>query len=374
MRRHYLDNIRWVTVLLVVLYHVIFMYNGIGLAVGTLPVSEGSHYRDAVLYLLYPWFMLILFIVAGVSSRLYLEKHTVKEFVRSRTDKLLVPSTLGVLAWGWAQGYVSMKMSELTGGAVDLAQAPAPIRYLILCLSGTSVLWFAQLLWFFSIVLALIRKLEKGKLYELCKKANFPVMLLLGAAVFGAGFLFNTPMITVYRFGYYGIGFLLGYFVFAHEEVIDRLRRYRFVLAPSALALGILYTVMYFGQNYADASAHIEVINSVPAVLYAWAAVLAIFACAKEWGNVDNSVTRFMTKRSFGMYVFHFFGISGAALLLYMYTDLPVAVRCVIVGIAGLLAGFVLPEIIGRIPVLRYLILGIRKKRGKAKIAEKDTA
>ena len=28
MRRHYLDNIRWITVGLVVLYHVIFMYNG----------------------------------------------------------------------------------------------------------------------------------------------------------------------------------------------------------------------------------------------------------------------------------------------------------------------------------------------------------
>ena len=29
MRRHYLDNIRWITVGLVVLYHVIFMYNGV---------------------------------------------------------------------------------------------------------------------------------------------------------------------------------------------------------------------------------------------------------------------------------------------------------------------------------------------------------
>ena len=29
MRRHYLDNLRWATVLLVVLYHVIYMYNGV---------------------------------------------------------------------------------------------------------------------------------------------------------------------------------------------------------------------------------------------------------------------------------------------------------------------------------------------------------
>ena len=32
MRRHYLDNIRWATVALVVVYHVLFMYNGEGIA------------------------------------------------------------------------------------------------------------------------------------------------------------------------------------------------------------------------------------------------------------------------------------------------------------------------------------------------------
>ena len=28
MRKDYLDNIRWVTVVLVVIYHVLYMYNG----------------------------------------------------------------------------------------------------------------------------------------------------------------------------------------------------------------------------------------------------------------------------------------------------------------------------------------------------------
>ena len=29
MRRHYLDNIRWMTVVLVVIYHVVYMFNGV---------------------------------------------------------------------------------------------------------------------------------------------------------------------------------------------------------------------------------------------------------------------------------------------------------------------------------------------------------
>ena len=60
MRRHYLDNIRWITVGLVVLYHVIFMYNGVVTA-GVIGPFWEIQYQDAVQYLLYPWFMVLLF-------------------------------------------------------------------------------------------------------------------------------------------------------------------------------------------------------------------------------------------------------------------------------------------------------------------------
>lgn len=361
MRRHYLDNIRWVTVILVVIYHVLFMYNSVGLAVGTLP-TQGPHYQDALLYLMYPWFMLILFIISGVSSRIYLEKHTVREFIRSRTDKLLVPSTLGLFVWCWAQGWISMKISQAAGADTVPDSVPAPVKYIIMVLSGISVLWFIQLLWVFSIVLALVRKCEKGKLHELCGKANTPIVVLLAVPLFFAGLVLNTPMITVYRFGYYGFGFLVGYFLFSQEAVIDRLRKYRFIFLTAAAALGALYTVMYFGQNYADASAHIEVINSIPAVAFAWAAVLAIFSCAREWFDKETPLTRFMTKKSFGVYMFHYLGISAVALFLCRFST-PLAARYAAVLVGGLAAGFILPEIIGRIPVVRYFAMGIRKPK-----------
>ena len=31
MRKHYLDNIRWITVVIVVIYHVFYMYNAEGI-------------------------------------------------------------------------------------------------------------------------------------------------------------------------------------------------------------------------------------------------------------------------------------------------------------------------------------------------------
>ena len=80
MRRHYLDNIRWITVGLVVLYHVIFMYNSVVTA-GVIGPFWEVQYQDAVQYLLYPWFMVLLFLVSGMCARYYLEGHTDREFL-----------------------------------------------------------------------------------------------------------------------------------------------------------------------------------------------------------------------------------------------------------------------------------------------------
>ena len=68
MRKTYVDNIRWMTVVLVVMYHVLYMFNsvGIGGAIGPLmPVQV----QDAFLYAVYPWFMLLLFVVSGMCAR-----------------------------------------------------------------------------------------------------------------------------------------------------------------------------------------------------------------------------------------------------------------------------------------------------------------
>ena len=97
MRKHYLDNIRWITVVIVVIYHVFYMYNAEGISGGLQKITNLEvQYYDAFMYLVYPWFMPILFLISGIGSRLYLDSHTDKEFMKSRTLKLLVPSTIGL--------------------------------------------------------------------------------------------------------------------------------------------------------------------------------------------------------------------------------------------------------------------------------------
>ena len=70
MRRYYVDNIRWVTVVIVVIYHVLYMYNAEGIMGGLGRITDLSvQYYDIFMYLVYPWFRPVLFIAAGMSSR-----------------------------------------------------------------------------------------------------------------------------------------------------------------------------------------------------------------------------------------------------------------------------------------------------------------
>ena len=136
MRKHWIDNLRWVTVLLVLFYHVIYYYNGKGV-VGGIGGFGGPQYQDFVMYLLYPWFMPLLFLLAGISARYALDAHSEKEWFQSRTRKLLVPATIGLFVFQWIAGYFNTHTLSYTNGIDMLADTPGIIKYVAWSLSGT---------------------------------------------------------------------------------------------------------------------------------------------------------------------------------------------------------------------------------------------
>lgn len=59
--------------------------------------------------------MALLYTVSGMTVRYYMEKHNLKEFIRDKTRKLLVPSTVGLFVFQWILGYYNMKISGAFG-------------------------------------------------------------------------------------------------------------------------------------------------------------------------------------------------------------------------------------------------------------------
>ena len=358
MRKHYLDNIKWMVQVLVVLFHVFFMYMSDNLpsqAVFGQITDKPFIFGDMFQYIVYPWFMTVLFIVSGITAKIYLDNHTTKEFIGSRTTKFLVPSTIGVLVFGYVQGYLNMSLSE---GAFDSVKAaPAFVQYLIMCVSGTGVLWFLQVLWVLSIVLVVVRKIEKGRLWKVCSKTNIAVLLLMAVPFYGAGLILNTPVITVYRFGLYGIAFFTGYFIFSHEEVIARIKKFLPAFAVLAAASGIAFCIMNYGSNYATAPVNRTIVYA----FFAYYMSVTVLALGAKFLDFRNGFTAWISKRSFGLYVFHYIGRSAVAVFVAGKYDLPAAVIYILSAVAAFGGALLLNAIISRIPFFRWAVLGIKK-------------
>ncbi len=361
MRKHYLDNIRWITVIIVVIYHVLYMYNAEGVLGGLGRITDlPVQYYDVFQYLVYPWFMPVLFLVSGISARLYLDLHSDKEFIRSRSLKLLVPSTVGLFCFQFIQGYVSM---SLGGGFDGLASAgiPKPVVFLIMVASGSGVLWYMHLLWIYCVLLVLIRKIEKERLLKAGARTPLWLAALFVFPVWGASQILNTPIVSVYRFAFYLVFFLLGYFVFSNDEVIMRLKKIAVPLIVLSAALCIVFAYLYFGENYADKPINRGFLYAADA----YAGSLAMLSGMARFGDFSNGLTKWMSGHSFGLYVFHYLGISSVALFVAKPKLLPAGACYVLSFLAGFAFGYGLYAAISRIPFFRWAVLGIKKKKEK---------
>lgn len=344
--------------MLVVFYHVLWMYNDQGVLGGLGPIGpERMQWYDIFMYMVYPWFMPLLFIVSGISARLYLENHSDKEFIKTRSRKLLVPSTIGLFVFYFIQGYLSMSIGN---AFEEMKEVPAVIKYFIMVLSGSGVLWYIQLLWLFSIILILIRKIEKDRLWKFFGKTNVLILIILALPVWASAQILNAPVIIVFRFGLYAFIFFTGYFIFSHDEVIEKLKKYFFFFLAAAILLCIIFCSVYFGKNFADAPVN----RSILYCTFLWIACLAITGGMSRFADFENSFTKWMKAGSWGLYIFHLIGISAVAAFIAKKELLPPAAVYPLSIAAAFAVAYGLNFLIPRIPFFRWAVMGLKNVQG----------
>ena len=371
MRKHWLDNLRWVTVLLVLFYHVFYFYNNKGVFGGIGGFGEWPHvkqYQDVVMYILYPWFMPLLFLLAGISARYALEKQSGKEWFKARTRKLLVPATIGLFVFQWMVGYFNTVVARSEGLLPDM---PVLAKYAMWAVSGIGPLWFIQDLWLFSLLLLLIRKLDsKNRFHAWCGKAfggkaGIVWVILLGVLYWAAEqLLINNPrpqsadgLFNLYKPVFYLVLFLLGYFVFSHDNVQETVRKAWIPLLVAAVAAGTVLIVTTFGQDNTSP----QYLDSPLNCLYGWLACLAMMGWFAARFNKTSPFATYMAKSSFGIYVVHYLVIAGLGYMLKMHTQLPPWSMYVILAVAVFTLSPLIYELLRRIPFIRWCVLGEKK-------------
>ena len=75
-----------------------------------------------------------------------------------------------------------------------------------------------------------------------------------------------------------------------------------------------------------------------------------------------NAFAAYMTRSSFGFYIVHYLIIASLGYMMKVYTQLPPVAMYIILTVAVFTLSPLLYEIIRRIPIIRWCVLGIRKK------------
>ena len=365
-RYYFIDNLRWVTVVLVLIYHVFYNYNAQGVF-GAIGGFREHQWWDTVCTVLYPWFMTLMFLLAGMSSRYALKHRSVKEFCRERTRKLLVPSTLGLFLFGGILGTLNIT----AGGGWEAMPANMPFiaKYLIAVVSGTGPLWFIQDLYLFSLLLLVMRKvLNVDRVEEwLARLSTKGVKCVLFAFFILLGALAQTQvdnvgdfsgLLNLYRPIYYFGIFLVGYYIFSSERIHDCLAHECVTFGVLALVWGVFFCVSFFGEDYTSAKA----LQSFSCNIYCWSMVLFLIGFFKRRYNWTTPFSLYMTCSNFGLYIVHMSVCTGICLLL-KDAALPIWIIYILALVITFAGSVVLWEVLRRIPFVRWCVFGINKQK-----------
>ena len=356
-RRHDLDAIRGITILIVVVYHVFYMFNSSGLP-SQVPNGYGIHALDVVAAFPYPWFMLVLFVVAGISMRYALAHRTPRQFMGERVRKLIVPLIGGWALLGWVIPLVQTRF-PLPGSQLPFAEKLFAMYIPI----AMGVLWFLLVLFIASLVVLLFHAIDRhDRLYALAGRMPLWMLVLLVIPVWGSSMILNAPMVTTFRFGIYIFGTLLGYIVFSHPDVTARLKKAAIWLLGGAIVLGVLYAWTFWGQNWGD----YPVLEQPLTNAYAWVAVLGILGGAARWLDRNGRFIDWLRTHSFPIYVVHYEFVALGAWLLVKFLGAPMPWSYLLLLVFVAVATFVFIEITMRIPGLRFVLYGMGHPRQKA--------
>ena len=300
MRKHYLDNIRWLCVLFLFPYHTFMVFNSFGESFYVKGADIEATTR--VLSTAWPWIMPLLFLIAGASSSYALGKRTAGEYAKERVYKLLIPLLFGILLLVPVQTYFAEVFHNgYAGGYFE--------QYVLFFTKPTDLsgynggftpahLWFILYLFIMSVIaLPVMSAYQKSAKKLPVGKIPLPALLMLFIIPVFSQMILD---ISGKSFGEYLTWFLFGFFFISDEDIQEKLEKYRFFFLGLALPCIIIYNV---------AGTAIENFNKIIFEMlysfYAWSAILAILGLGRRYLNFSNKAMSYLSESSFSVYVFH---------------------------------------------------------------------
>ena len=302
MRHNYVDNLRWLVVLLLFPYHTARIFDNLENF-----YVKGMESTVFAVFILFcnPWFMPLLFTVAGMSTYYSLQKRSYRNYLAERFSKLFVPLVSGVLLLIPVQTYFAERFhNDFYGSYFG--------QYILFFTKDTDLtgysggftpgqLWFILFLFIISLTaLPCIIVYEKmRRRFGIGKTLPVAIVFTLLLAA-GMSQIINVDGKDIGSF--FSI-FMLGYLVLSQEKVMEVLQRMRWLLAGIALLLIMMHLLTCYGYCgwYHDFRKSCTLMDKITSLV----SVLAVLAWGRQHLNFRTGMTDYFSRTSFLVYVFH---------------------------------------------------------------------
>lgn len=346
MRKPYIDNLRNLTILLLFPVHTFMIWNDFG---SRFYIWKGEEKVPSTLIVLVnPWFMPILFVLAGISARYAFKKYTVSAFLIQRVKKLLIPFLFGLVALVPLQTLYARKFfDQYEGGILE------NLQYYFTHLTDFSGydgaftpghLWFILFLFLISIMALAPFHFYP---YERVRKR------VERMTAFGILFLFIPVWLMYYlgNFGGFSIGknfalYLAGYYVLSNDSILEKLEKnikwlFGLCLMETIASAALYYKFSYYGDLWIH--------------LIGWNSILVLLILARKFLNNSNGFTVYFNQASYPVYILHqSILVALAYYVVKNITGIFLQVVCIWTGSFGLT--ILAYHLIRKIPLVRNLV------------------
>lgn len=299
-RKHYIDNLRWLCILLLIPFHCAMAYNSWG--EGNYIILGSDRILSSFLGAIWPWFMPLLFLLAGISARLSLTKRSKKQFIVERILKLFVPFVFGTLFIAPILSYMADKINYSYDGNYFN-------HYVIFFTKWTDIsgydggftiahFWFLLCLFIVGLIGCLFDLLLGKQIAKLNTEKTPLWMLILLVLLAFVAYPLQVAGKSILT---YLLLYILGFYIFDKENNIAKLARVKWLFVGVWLILTILSVWLFIWSEY-----NLMTFNLILTFLSGAFGVLAMLSVGYTFLNKANKITYFLSSISFPVYVVHF--------------------------------------------------------------------
>ncbi len=374
-RKHYIDWLRVLAVLLLFPFHTLRVFNADD--PWYVKADHLSMAVSGVLGFISVWHMPLLFVLAGASTYFALRKRTWGRYLGERFTRLGVPLLFGV--------FFLIPPQTWYGGRFNSGYAQSFWRYLV---SGDFLrfniqdggdyyggfgighLWFIMvLLWVACTALPLLSFCRGGKaasvLQNVSRRLAHPAMWLLAAFLLMVGEAMPDP--TGLDTPYYLVFFVLGFAIMADGRFMETAERWRWHALGGGVALSAWW-VLSSGLRDATPDPSVErAVLVFLGMLASWLMIVGLLGVGKRYLDRTSPALAYLAEGSYPVYILHQTVIVVAAFAIVGLGAVE-PLQWLTLLVVSVAVTFALYEVVRRFAVTRFLF-GMRPKRTVATAA-----